>query len=210
MSRTVPVLALALALAAFAASAAPAPPTPAGNPAKPPAAAAGSPARPAPAGGANTPMPMGALSPLKAPRIPNVVSPAAAGTFTSVTLHVFNRIFPEFHDQVEAGPKKAFRVGDTEYQARILEFVPDFSMNLKTHQIVSRSREPRNPAFRIAVTKGSAPVDTSWAFFNMPPHFGARNVLAFVATRITFPDRPPLESNDSLAVRIRQHEGGAH
>ena len=180
-----------------------------------PALAAGNaPARPAPsAPSAPAPAGMPAMpphSPMGNHPIPETVAPEASGKFTSVTLHVFNRIFPDFHDKVEALPRKPFRVGDTEYTGRVIEYVPDFSLNLKTHQVVSRGKEPKNPAFRIAVTKGSVASDTSWAFFNMPPHFGARNVLAFVATRITFPDRPPLESNDSLAIKIRQREGAAH
>ena len=62
-------------------------------------------------------------------------------------------------------------MGDTEYTARVVEFVPDFTMDLKTRKVTSRGTEPKNPAFKIIVKKNNVPTDTTWAFFNMPPHF---------------------------------------
>ncbi len=145
-----------------------------------------------------------------APAAPAPATSAAPAQLKSVTLHIFNRVFPDFHDKVEAVPNKEFRVGDSEYTAKIVRFVPDFDMDIKAHKVVSRSGEPRNPAFRIAVKKNGASIDTSWAFFNLPPHFGPRNVLAFVATNITFTNRPAMASKDSLAIKIQQHEGATH
>lgn len=134
-------------------------------------------------------------------------APAAAAGYRNVTLHVFSRVFATFHDKVVALPRREFRVGDTEYTARVLRFVPDFTMDLKTKKVVSRTNQPNNPAFEIQVSRKGVPHDTTWAFFNMPPHFSARAQLAFVATRIEFPDRPALESRDSLAIKLRAREG---
>jgi hypothetical protein len=60
------------------------------------------------------------------------------------------------------------------------------------------------------VTRNGTPTDTSWAFFNMPPHYGPREVLAFVATRIEFTNRPVLASRDSLAMKLEKPEGESH
>lgn len=137
---------------------------------------------------------------------------AASGVpkLKNVTLHIFNRVFPSFHDKVTALPSKEFRVGDTEYTARVVEFVPDFTMDLKTRKVTSRGTEPKNPAFKIIVKKNNVPTDTTWAFFNMPPHFARTSLLAFVATEITFTNRPSLVSQDSLALQIRKREGEQH
>ncbi|MBI5169080.1 MAG: hypothetical protein HZA61_06305 [Candidatus Eisenbacteria bacterium] len=132
---------------------------------------------------------------------------AGAPKLKNVTLHIFNRVFPSFHDKVTAVPSTEFRVGDTEYTARVVEFVPDFAMDIKTKKIMSRGPEPKNPAFKIIVKKGKVPTDTTWAFFNMPPHFARTSLLAFVATEITFTNRPSLVSQDSLALQIRKREG---
>lgn len=143
-------------------------------------------------------------------------APAAAATtaapakLKSVTLHILSRVFPDFHDRVVAAPRKEFRVGDTDYTAEIIRFEPDFTMDLATHKIMSRSGEPRNPAFQIVTRQAGAPHDTLWAFYNMPPHFGSREVLAFIATRIEFTNRPPMQSQDSLAVRLERLSGAGH
>lgn len=145
---------------------------------------------------------------------PAAAAPAAAAAgaprLKDVTLHIFNRVFPSFHDKVSATPRKEFRVGDTDYTARVVEFVPDFTMDIKTKKVTSRGPEPKNPAFKIIVKKGNVATDTTWAFFNMPPHFARTSMLAFVATEITFTNRPALVSQDSLALQIRKREGEQH
>ena len=134
---------------------------------------------------------------------------AAPAKLKNATLHIFNRVFTGFHDKVVAVPNKEFRVGDTEFTFRIIRFEPDFTLDLKHHKVTSRSGDPNNPAFQIVVSRGGAVHDTAWAFFNMPPHFGVKQELAFVATRIEFLNRPALASKDSLGLRIEAREGAA-
>ena len=145
---------------------------------------------------------------------PGVARPVAAATgipkLKTVTLHIFNRVFPNFHDRVDAAPRTEFRVGDTDYTARVVEFVPDFTLDVKTRKVTSRGTEPKNPAFKIIVKKKGVVQDTTWAFFNMPPHFARKSLLAFVATNIEFTNRPALVSKDSLAIQIQKREGAPH
>jgi hypothetical protein len=143
------------------------------------------------------------------PAAPPKTAAAGPAKYKNVTLHIFSRVFPSFHDKVVAVPSREFRVGDTEYTARVIRFEPDFSLDIKTHKAVSMSGEPNNPAFQVVVSRKGAPHDTSWAFFNMPPHYSPKAELAFVATRIEFTNRPVLESQDSLAIKIKQREGEA-
>lgn len=128
-----------------------------------------------------------------------IAAPAGGVKVKSVTLQVSNRIFTSFHDKVVAVPNKEFRVGDSEYTAKVIRFEPDFSLNLKTHAIASKSPEPNNPAFQIQVSRNGAVKDTVWAFFNMPPHYGVRDVLAFTATRIEFTNHATLAAPDTTA-----------
>jgi len=120
----------------------------------------------------------------------------------TVDLHVFHRVFDKFHDQVDARLGKEFRIGDSEYTGTVVRFVPDFTMDLKSGRITSRSEEPKNPAFRIIVKKNGQPQDTAWAFLNMPPHFAQRSLVAFLAVRATFVGHEPVVSRDSLAMRL--------
>ena len=124
----------------------------------------------------------------------------------TVDLHIFNRVFPEFHDHVEAALNKEFRIGDTEYTGTVIRFVPDFTMDLKTGKIATRSQEPNNPAWRVVVRKNGVPQDTSWAFLNMAPHFGKRSLIAFLAVRATFENHAEVASRDTLARKLLEQE----
>lgn len=124
----------------------------------------------------------------------------------TVDLHIFHRVFPNFHDHVDASLNKEFRIGDTEYTGTIIRFVPDFTMDLKTGKISTRSQQPKNPAWRIVVRKNGVPQDTSWAFLNMAPHFGQRSLLAFLAVRATFENHEAVASRDTLAQKLLEQE----
>lgn len=139
-----------------------------------------------------------------APAAPAAKAGAAAPKVKAVKLLAFHRVFQNFRDEVTTPLRQDFRVGDSDYTARIVEWVPDFAMDMKTKKIGSRGTEPKNPAFRIVVRKAGVPQDTVWAFFNMPPHFSSKSVLGFMATQIEFLDRAPLLSQDSLAVQMRE------
>jgi hypothetical protein len=134
-------------------------------------------------------------------------SPAAAKLkLKTVDLHIFHRVFPDFHDHVDATLNKEFRIGDTEYTGTIIRFVPDFTMDLKTGKVSTRSQEPKNPAWRLVVRKNGVPQDTSWAFLNMAPHFAQRSLIAFLAVRATFENHEPVTSRDTLALRLLKME----
>lgn len=214
MTRRVPApllaVTLGIALTAAAAGATPPTATPAGTGAAsatgaPPATSPASGAAPAPAAGtpaASTTPPTPVASSEPGP-------PLKSGEklkMKSVTLHVFHRVFRNFHDQVEARLKQEFRIGDSDYTGVITEFVPDFAMGLQSHKVTTRSEEPNNPAFHIIVRKNGTPVDTTWAFLDMPPHFTRRALVAFIATRVTFENHPTVTSRDSLAIRLMKME----
>jgi len=123
---------------------------------------------------------------------------------STVTLHVFHRVFRQFHDKVDARLHREFRIGDSDYTGTVTEFVPDFVMDLKSHRVTSRSDEPRNPAFHIVVRKKGVPQDTTWAFLDLPPHFAEKSLVAFLATQVTFTNHAAVASKDTLAVRLKR------
>ncbi len=121
---------------------------------------------------------------------------AAAGP--RVTLEIRHRVFHDFLERQTVGMGQTSRVGDTEYSFRVAEFIPDFTMNLKTHQVTTRSLEPINPAFRVVVRLKGVPQDTVWAMLKMPPHFARKSLLAFKVLRIEMQGREPIVNPDSL------------
>ncbi len=110
----------------------------------------------------------------------------------SVTLGMGHRVFTDFYDEATVRLNEEFRVGDTEYTAKLTEFVPDFTMDMTTRRISSRSNAPNNPAFHVFVRKKGAPDDTTWAFLNMPPHYGRKSMLAFRILKIEFENHEPI------------------
>ena len=137
---------------------------------------------------------------------PAGASGAATLKLKTVDLHIFHRVFANFHDRVDASLNKEFRIGDTEYTGTVVRFVPDFTMDLKTGKITTRSQEPNNPAWRVVVRKNGVPQDTSWAFLNMAPHFAQRSLIAFLAVRATFENHAPVASRDTLGLRLLEQE----
>jgi len=135
-----------------------------------------------------------------APPAPAPPPASAPPEVTAVTLRIRHRVFANFREDRTTRVRQPFQVGDTDYTATVLRFVPDFAMDTKTHKILSRSSEPKNPAFEILVKEKGAPQDTTWAFLNMPPHFARSSMLAFQILRIEFKGRPPVVSQDSLAA----------
>lgn len=117
----------------------------------------------------------------------------------SVTLAMRHRVFKNFSDVQEVTVGKEFPVGDSDFSARIVRYVPDFTMNLKSGKVTSRSTQPNNPAVQIIVREKKAVQDTCWAFLNLPPHFGRKSMLAFKIARIDFIGAPPVVADTTQA-----------
>lgn len=110
----------------------------------------------------------------------------------SVTIAIRNRVFHEFKDQQTVVQGKSFPIGDTDYSAKIVQFVPDFAMDLSNGKVISRSQDPKNPAFKLIVSQKGKAQDTTWAMMSLPPHFTRRSFLAFKVMRIDFVGREPI------------------
>lgn len=54
------------------------------------------------------------------------------------------------------------------YHIRILQYLPDFSVNVDTREVTNRSNEPRNPAVLVSVVSASGHTNDHWLFANFP------------------------------------------
>jgi hypothetical protein len=126
--------------------------------------------------------------------------PTSGTRLEAVTLLVKHRVFHDFRDLQRVKLKQDFLLGDTDYSARVVEYVPDFTMDLTSRKIVSKSDRPDNPAFRIIVFKKKAPQDTTWALLNMPPHFARKSLFAFQVVKIEFTGRAPIMVDTTSAA----------
>ncbi len=128
------------------------------------------------------------------------VSPVRVLKVETVTLRIRHRIFENFAETDTVRLKQDFQIGDTDYSARVVQFVPDFVIEGKDHRVASRSNEPRNPAVRVIVREKGVPQDTTWAFLNFAPHFRRNSMLSFQIMRIDFEGRPPVVAKDTTAT----------
>lgn len=104
-------------------------------------------------------------------------SPPAADSALALVVHVGNRMYPDWKDSVRVHLDDAFYLGDTEYQATVREFLPDF--RIIDGKIGSVTQTLGNPAAHVFVFNDSATVDSSWAFLNHPPHFSPQSFFTF-------------------------------
>ena len=125
---------------------------------------------------------------------------AGGARLDAVTLLIRHRVFHDFRDLQRVKLKQDFILGDTDYTARVVEYVPDFSMDLTSRRIVSKSDQPDNPAFRIIVFQKKVPQDTTWALLRMPPHFARKSFFAFQVVKIEFTGRPPIMADTTAAA----------
>ncbi len=146
--------------------------------------------------------------PVAAPPAKAKTKPLAshAARVSSVTLAIRHRVFKQFSDVQTIHLDEEFPVGDTEFSARVIRYVPDFAMDLTTRAVISRSTEPNNPAFEVVVREKDVPQDTTWAFLNMPPHFARKSLLAFKIARIDFIGRDPILADTTHATRAAESE----
>ena len=127
-------------------------------------------------------------------------APATGGLrLDAVTLLIRHRGFHDFRDLQRVKLKRDFILGDTDYSARVVEYVPDFTMDLASHRITSRSDRPHNPAFQIIIFQKGVPQDTTWALLKMPPHFARKSYFAFQVVRLDFQDGPSILADTTVA-----------
>lgn len=67
-------------------------------------------------------------------------------------------------------PGEVARLEGLNISVRVLQFIPDFTMN--GSEIHSRSNEPNNPALQLEVTQSDGKQWKTWAFQNMPDFHG--------------------------------------
>jgi len=139
----------------------------------------------------------------------STAAPAKAPRFEAVTLVIRHRVFHDFSDLQKVKLNQDFILGDTDFQGRVVQFVPDFRLDLATHKVVSLSNQPNNPAFKIIVRQGKTPKDTTWAFLNMPPHFARHSYFAFQVVRIDFVGHEPMMADSTVLTPMPPAGPGA-
>ena len=95
------------------------------------------------------------------------------------------------YEDHRVGVNEPFYLADTEYQAEVKRFVPDFAINLKTKEVISRSDKPLNPAVKLAVSFQNQLLYETWSLYQNPlPHAVHDPGYYFQLINYEIPDRP--------------------
>jgi hypothetical protein len=113
-----------------------------------------------------------------------VAASCAATDEKTYVLEVRHHHFPNFQEEHRARFGEWFSIGDTEVEARVIRYEPDFEINLDTKEVGSRSEEPNNPAVQIEIREEGKETVRMWAFWNTPPHMGGPSPLVFNLTAV--------------------------
>ena len=92
-----------------------------------------------------------------------------------------------FKEQHSVRPGELFTISDTEYTARVLDFVPHFERSLSTGIVTSRSNEMKNPAIKVELLLKGERVYRCWFLRDAPFHHVRRRPgFGFLVREVRF------------------------
>jgi hypothetical protein len=94
-------------------------------------------------------------------------------------LEVRHQHYPDFREVNRARQGERFVIGDTNVEAKIVRFEPDFAIDREAKTIFSRSESMNNPAVLVEVYEDGDKKAEVWAFRNSPPHARTGTPLLF-------------------------------
>jgi hypothetical protein len=99
-----------------------------------------------------------------------VVPDSVKGKWKAVKLSVLDKATQkETESEIAIGSEKT--VAGTNLDVKVLNFLPDFSMNIGEHVITSSSNETKKPAAQIMIMQDGKEVYKGWMFYHMQsPH----------------------------------------
>lgn len=103
--------------------------------------------------------------------------PPPADTSLVFLIENGSRLYPDWKEEHRVRLNQSFHIGDTQFQATIAAFFPDFKIVDK--KPINASLQMNNPAAHVYVRSDSGAVDSTWAFLNFPPHFSPRSFFTF-------------------------------
>ena len=81
-----------------------------------------------------------------------------------ITIRVRSRMYLNFQEDHTVKMYEKFNISDTDMEAVVVEFLPDFAIDTLTHKSFSRSDTLNNPAAKVLIIKGNEKKEEVWAF----------------------------------------------
>jgi hypothetical protein len=97
-----------------------------------------------------------------------------------LTIRVRNRMNANFQEDHKVKMYEKFVLSDTDLEAVVVEFYPDFAIDTLSHKAITKSDTLNNPAAKILIIQGSNKKEEAWAFRpGLMPHFSPRSFIGF-------------------------------
>jgi hypothetical protein len=97
-----------------------------------------------------------------------------------LTIRVRSRVYMNFREDHKVKMYQKFSISDTDMEAVVVEFIPDFAIDTLTHKAISRSDTLNNPAAKVLIIQGGDKKEEVWAFRpGMLPHFSPKSFVGF-------------------------------
>jgi hypothetical protein len=99
-----------------------------------------------------------------------VVPDSVKGKWQAVKIAVLDKTSQKKSEyEIAIGSEQA--IPGSDLVIKVLNFLPDFNMNIAEHVITSSSNEPKKPAAQIMITEAGKEIFKGWIFSNLPsPH----------------------------------------
>jgi hypothetical protein len=119
-----------------------------------------------------------------------VTMPGCQKTEPLYAIEVRDPHVEDFVEVYEVGMHEEFKVGDTEYSAKIIRFEPDFTIDLDTKKVVSRSQDLNNPAVLLEISESGNKVAEQWVFRKEMPHMSRKTPVSFALLSVDGEEGP--------------------
>ena len=97
-----------------------------------------------------------------------------------LTIRVRSRLYPAFKEDHAVKMYQKFPISDTDMEAVVIDFYPDFAIDTLSHKAFSKSDTLRNPAAKLLIIENNEKKEEVWAFPpGMMPHFSPKSFIGF-------------------------------
>jgi len=109
----------------------------------------------------------------------------SSGTIADVTLKLFGPGLPNGNLSDTIPYDSLYQIPKSSISVLVTQFLPDFIIDMESHEASTRSDEPNNPAVKILLLNGKDTLYDHWAFFKYPEQHEAAEAYKVITDSYT-------------------------
>lgn len=97
-----------------------------------------------------------------------------------ITIRSSSRMYAKYSEEHTVKMYEKFTLSDSDLEAVVVEFYPDFAIDTLTHKAITLSDTLNNPAAKILIIEDNKKKEEAYAFPpGIMPHYSARSFIGF-------------------------------